>query len=109
MKKPHSSPKSEHRRTISPLWVSVCILAGIGLLAGNTGCQHVPPGGAKQLTVSFGIPGVFSIKKDMSGVDVTENNITVGQTSTDVQVALFAWHSSATDIAIPNPKKKGTP
>ena len=91
---------------ISPRWASLALLVGIAPI---TGCNHIPAGGAKELKASFGVPGVFSIKKEMAGVTVTDNAITVDKSSTDIQIALFTWHSSATDLAVPNPKKKAQP
>lgn len=97
-------PEFERRRTISPRWVSLCLLANIGLLGG---CQHVPAGGAKDVRVSFGIPSVFQVTKTMTGVDVTEDRIKADNSSTTVNILLFSWASSASDVDLPNPKKKG--
>lgn len=70
------------------------------------GCSHVPPGGAEAVSLSFGIPGVFQVKKGISNVKVTGTKIAVGDADTHVQIALFVWDSAAKGVVLTNPPRK---
>lgn len=68
------------------------------------GCSHIPPGGVAEVKVSFGIPAVFRVEKNLTNLRVTNANINVADTETRVQVALFVWDSSAKGVVMTNPK-----
>lgn len=69
-------------------------------------CAHVPSGGAKEVHVSFGVPSVFTVATDKTGVVVTDTQIKVADSSTTVGILLFQWKSSGKDIVLPNPAPK---
>ena len=77
-------------------------LASLLILAG---CSHVPPGGASAVHVSFSIPAVFSITKDVRDIKVTQTKITAGESSTNIKILLFQWDSLAKDVVLTNPPK----
>jgi hypothetical protein len=70
------------------------------------GCVHVPPGGASEARVSVGVPGVFQLKKEVTGVKVTDRTIKAADTKTDLTIFLFSWASSAKDVVLTNPSEK---
>ncbi len=73
-------------------------LAAIGLLA--SGCANVPKGGASEVHVSFGVPSVFHVKQDLAGVKATDRTIRAESSSTEVDILLFVWRSSAKDVVL---------
>lgn len=76
----------------------------LAILVLCSGCAHLPPGGAKEVRVKFGVPGVFTVEKNTTNIDVTAAKIRVGDTETKIGVALFVWESSAKGIILPNRK-----
>lgn len=67
------------------------------------GCGHIPPGGATSVHVKFGVPAVFSVTQDLSNLKSTAKTVTVGDTSTEVQILLFVWESNAKGVKVANP------
>ena len=79
-------------------------LIALVLLALLPACTHIPPSGAKEVRLKFGVSGVFSVEKNVTNIDVTSTKIKVGDTETKVGVALFSWESSAKGVVLTNPK-----
>lgn len=80
------------------------IISLIAAIAALSGCSHVPNGSASSAIVEFGIPSVWNIKKEVSGVKVTNATIKADDTTTQVDILLFRWKSSAKDVILSNPK-----
>lgn len=68
-----------------------------------TGCAHLPPGGASEVRASFGVAGVFKVDTEKTGIKITEKRIIAASSSTDLQILLFVWRSSAKDVVLTNP------
>lgn len=77
----------------------LCFLCGLAF----AGCAHVPRGGASEVHVGFGIPGVFKVQTDHAGIKATEKTIRAADSATEVQILLFVWKSSAKDLVLSNP------
>ena len=69
-----------------------------------SGCTHIPPGGAAELHFKFGVPSIFQVTKDNTGIVVTNDTIKTADSQTKLQILLFEWSSSGKDIIITNPK-----
>lgn len=79
-----------------------CLICGLIFL--QTGC--VSHGKAKEAHFAFGVPMIFSITKDETGIGLTESGkLKAADSSTKVVVGPFTWESHGKDVDVQIEKK----
>lgn len=75
----------------------LCLLAAVLLFSGCV------TGGATELHLKFGVPGVFSVEKNATGITSEQGIVSAKTGDTKIQIALFGWESSGKDVVLKKP------
>jgi hypothetical protein len=63
-----------------------------------TGC--ISRGKAKEAHVKFGVPMIFSVQKDETGIDLRDGKLKAADSSTNLSIGPFIWASHGKDVEI---------
>jgi hypothetical protein len=66
-----------------------------------TACGHT--GGADEVHVKFGMAPAFMVKKDVTGIKVTNKTLVAADSATSIQILNFEWTSTAKNVTLKSP------
>lgn len=77
------------------------LASAVAILAISTLSGCLSRGKAKEAHVSFGIPSIFQITKDETGISMTDAGVLkAADSATKVSILLFTWESRGKDVEV---------